>query len=88
VLSLLPPGFPVVPRYFIQTFDWDILPTSRRKTQNFRCVNAGFIKHTPPRMEDFGVACPLVPGVPPLLAGSCASPRICGLRRPSDPTSR
>src|SRR5262245_22136560 len=33
----------------------------------------------PPRMEDFAVTCPLVPGVPHLLSGSCASPRIFGL---------
>ena len=30
-------------------------------------------------MEDFAVTCPLVPGVPHLVSGSCASPRIFGL---------
>jgi hypothetical protein len=29
-------------------------------------------------MEDFVVTCPLVPGAPPLLSGSCASPRAFG----------
>jgi hypothetical protein len=29
-------------------------------------------------MEDFAVTCPLVPGVPHLVSGSCASPRIFG----------
>jgi hypothetical protein len=88
VLSLLPPGFPAVPRDFIHTFDVDIMHTSRPMTQTLRCVNAGLIKHTPTRMEDFVVAGPLVPGGPHRLSGSCASPRIFGLRRPSDPTSR
>src|SRR5262249_53311833 len=53
--------------------------TSRGKTQSLRCVGAGFIKHTPARMEDFAITCPLVPGVPHLLSGSCSSPRIFGL---------
>jgi hypothetical protein len=35
--------------------------------------------HTPPRLEDFAVTCPLVPGVPHLVSGSCSSPRIFGL---------
>ncbi len=30
-------------------------------------------------MEDFVVTCPLVPGVPHLLSGSCSSPRTFGL---------
>jgi len=30
-------------------------------------------------MEDFAVTCPLVPGVPHLVSGSCSSPRIFGL---------
>ena len=30
-------------------------------------------------MEDFAVTCPLVPGVPHLVSGSCASPRAFGL---------
>ena len=77
--SPLPPGFPAVPHDFIHTSDGDALQTSRSKTQNFRCVNAGFITHTPPRMEDFGVACPFVPGVPHLVSGSCSSPRAFGL---------
>jgi len=36
-------------------------------------------KGHPLRMEDFAVTCPLVPGVPHLLSGSCASPRAYGL---------
>jgi hypothetical protein len=52
---------------------------SQGKTQNVSRVNAGFIKHTPLRMEDFAVTCPLVPGVPHLVSGSCASPRAFGL---------
>jgi hypothetical protein len=32
----------------------------------------------PLRMEAVAVPCPLVPGVPPLLSGSCASPRAFG----------
>src|SRR5262245_28180911 len=52
---------------------------SQGKTQNCPCVGAGLIKHTHPRMEDFVVGCPLVPGVPHLLSGSCASPRTFGL---------
>jgi hypothetical protein len=79
LFSLFPPGFPAVPRYFIHTFDLDAMQTSRSKPQNFRCVDAGLIKYTPPRMEDFTVTCPLVPGVPHLVSGSCASPHIFGL---------
>ena len=30
-------------------------------------------------MEDFAVTCPLVPGGPHLVSGSCASPRAVGL---------
>jgi hypothetical protein len=30
-------------------------------------------------MEDFAVTCPLVPGVPHLISGSCSSPRTFGL---------
>ncbi len=52
---------------------------SQGKTRNFRCINAGFIKHTPLRMEDFVVTCPLVPDVPHLRSGSCTSPCIFGL---------
>ena len=47
--------------------------------KSFPRVNAGFIKHTPLRMEDFVVTCPLVPGVPHLKSGSCMSPRAFGL---------
>jgi hypothetical protein len=78
VLSLFPPGFPAVPRYCIQTFDVDAMPISRGKTLRWRCVAAGLIKHTPPRLEDFAGTCPPVPGVPPLVSGSGASPRIFG----------
>ena len=52
---------------------------SQGKTQKVSRVGAGFIKHTPLRMEDFAVTCPLVPGVPHLVSGSCASPRAFGL---------
>ena len=52
---------------------------SRGKTPSCLCVNAGFIKHTPLRKEDFAGTCPLVPGVPHLVSGSCASPRTFGL---------
>src|SRR5262245_24569422 len=33
----------------------------------------------PLRMEDFAVTCPLVPGAPHLISGSCSSPRTFGL---------
>jgi hypothetical protein len=52
---------------------------SQGKAQNVWRVDAGFIKHTPMRMEDFAVTCPLVPGVPHLVSGSCSSPRAFGL---------
>jgi hypothetical protein len=52
---------------------------SQGKTQNVPRIDAGFIKPTPLRMEDFAVTCPLVPGVPHLISGSCSSPRACGL---------
>jgi hypothetical protein len=52
---------------------------SQGKTQNVLRADAGFIKHTPLRMEDFAVTCPLVPGVPHLRSGSCSSPRALGL---------
>ncbi|MCL5423194.1 MAG: hypothetical protein M1461_12085, partial [Nitrospirae bacterium] len=53
--------------------------TSRSKTQNLQCVNAGFIKHTFSQMEVFAVTCRLVLSVPHLISGSCSSPRIFGL---------
>ncbi len=52
---------------------------SQGKAQNVSRVDAGFIKPTPVRMEDFAVTCPLVPGGPHLISGSCASPRAFGL---------
>jgi hypothetical protein len=55
------------------------MPISQGKTQNFLYVGAGLIKYTYPRMEDFAGTCQLVPGVPHLLSGSCASPRTFGL---------
>ncbi len=79
MFSLLPPAFPAVPRYFLQTFDLDTLPTSRSQPPNFRCVDAGFIPHTPPRLADFAGTCPLVPGVPHLVSGSCSSPHLFAL---------
>jgi hypothetical protein len=51
---------------------------SRGKPPSCLCVNAGCIKHTPLRREDVAVTCPLVPGVPPRVSGSGASPRTCG----------
>jgi hypothetical protein len=53
---------------------------SRGKPSSRRCIDAGFIKHAPLWMEDLVVACPLVPGVPHLLSGSCSSPRTCAPR--------
>ena len=38
-----------------------------------RCIDAGLIKHAPLWMEDFVVACLLVPSVPHLVSGSCPS---------------
>ena len=55
---------------------WEI---SRGKTQNFPCVDAGFIKHAPAWREGFAVTCQLAPGVPHLVSGFCSSPRIFGL---------
>ena len=37
---------------------------SRGQTQHCPCVDAGLITHTPMRMGDFAVTCPLVPGGP------------------------
>ena len=54
------------------------LQISRGTTPRGLCVNAGLITHTPVRKEDFAGTCPLVPGVPPLVSGSCSSPRIFG----------
>jgi hypothetical protein len=48
---------------------------SRGKLSYRPCIDAGFIKHSPLWMEDFTVACPLVPAVPHLVSGSCPSPR-------------
>jgi hypothetical protein len=48
---------------------------SRGQRSYRRCIDAGFIKYPPLWMEDFVVACPLVPNVPHLLSGSCPSPR-------------
>jgi hypothetical protein len=49
---------------------------SRGKRSYRRCIGAGLIKYTPLWMEDFGVACPLVPSVPPLISGAWSSPRL------------
>lgn len=78
-LLRLPAGFPPVPHYLNHTFVIDTMQTSQGKTRNFRCANAGFIKHIPLQMEDFAVTCPLSPNVPHLLSGFCSSPRIFGL---------
>jgi hypothetical protein len=65
VCALLPPGFPAVPRDFIHTFDVDAMQTSRSKTQELSMRERRIDQaHPPPRMEDFVVACPLVPGGP------------------------
>ena len=48
---------------------------SRGKLSYRPCIDAGFIKHSPLWMEDFTVACPLVPTVPHLISGSCPSLR-------------
>jgi hypothetical protein len=86
--SLCPPGFPAVTRDGLHTFDMDALPSSRSKSLSLRCVDAGCLPHTPPRMEDFAVAGPLVPGGPtsPLRFLCVAPPLWMGL--PSDPTAR
>ena len=57
-------------------------------TPNVPRVDAGFITHTPLRMEDFAVTCPLVPGGPtPRIRFLCVAPHVwIGL--PPDPTSR
>ncbi len=51
---------------------WQI---SRGKLSYLPCIGARFIKHSPLWIEDFTVACPLVPTVPHLISGSCPSPR-------------
>ena len=48
---------------------------SRGKLSYHRGIDAGFIKYASWWMEDFVVACPLVPNVPHLISGSCPSPR-------------
>jgi hypothetical protein len=65
-----------VTRFSVLADDREI---SQGKTQNGSRVDAGFIKHTPLRMEDFAVTCPLVPSAPHLVSGSCSSPRAVGL---------
>jgi hypothetical protein len=47
LFSLLPPGFPAVPRYFIHTCDMDVMQISQGTTQNVPRIDAGLIKHTP-----------------------------------------
>jgi hypothetical protein len=53
----------------------DTSQISRGQRSYRRCIDAGFIKYAPVWMEDFVVACPLVPNVPHLISGSCPSPR-------------
>jgi hypothetical protein len=48
---------------------------SRGQLSYRRCIDAGFIKPSQLWMEDFAVACQLVPTVPHLISGSCSSPR-------------
>jgi hypothetical protein len=53
----------------------DTPQSSRGQLADRQGIDAGCIKYTPLWMEDFVVACPLVPSVPHLLSGSCPSPR-------------
>jgi hypothetical protein len=48
---------------------------SRGQLSYRRCLDAGCSKYAPLWMEDFVVACPLVPSVPHLVSSSCPSPR-------------
>jgi hypothetical protein len=48
---------------------------SRGKPSDRLCISARLITHSHLWMEDFAVACQLVPTVPHLLSGSCPSPR-------------
>jgi hypothetical protein len=48
---------------------------SRGKPSYRLCISARFIKHSHLWMEDFAVACQLVPTVPHLISGSCPSSR-------------
>jgi hypothetical protein len=48
---------------------------SRGQRSHRPCRDARFLTHRPLWMEDFAVACPLVPTVPHLISGSCPSPR-------------
>ena len=64
----------------LSPFPWhatsqDSPEASRGKLSYLPGIDAGFIKYVPLWMEDFVVACPLVPDVPHLLSGSCSSPR-------------
>jgi hypothetical protein len=74
-------GIPTPPSQFPwHATSQDSHEPSRGKSSSRRCIDAGFIKHAPLWMEDLVVACPLVPGVPHLLSGSCSSPRTCAPR--------
>jgi hypothetical protein len=53
----------------------DTPQSSRGQLSYLPCISARFIKHSPLRMKDFTVACPLAPTVPHLVSGSCPSPR-------------
>src|SRR5215510_14697596 len=69
-------GIPTPPSQFPwHATSQDSHAVSRAKSYSLRCIDAGLIKHVPLWMEDFVVACPLVPDVPHLLSGSCSSPR-------------
>jgi hypothetical protein len=48
---------------------------SRGQRSYLPSIDARFIKYAPLWMEDFVVACPLVPNVPHLISGSCLSRR-------------
>jgi len=55
----------------------DTRQISRGQRSYRPCLDARLIKHSPLWMEDFTVACPLVPTVPHLVSGACPSPRTC-----------
>jgi hypothetical protein len=55
--------------------DQDTPQSSRGQPSYLLCLSARLIKHSQVWLEDVAVPCPLVPTVPPLLSGSCSSPR-------------
>jgi hypothetical protein len=74
-------GIPTPPSQFPwHATSQDSHEVSRGTAYSLPCIDAGFIKHVPVWIEDFVVACPLVPHVPHLVSGSCSSPRTCAPR--------